>query len=92
MHIRRPRVVRPKKRKKLPYILSRNEILSILELVPNLKHKSILLTAYSSDLRISEVLNLTVSDIDSKNMLIRVRSDKGGKDRFTVLGDETLPL
>jgi len=85
-------IVRPKRKKKLPYILSRDEILSILEHIPNLRHKTILLTAYSSGLRISEVLNLAVSDIDSKNMLIRVRCGKGGKDRFTVLGEENLHM
>lgn len=85
-------IVRPKKRKKLPYILSKSEILSILEHIPNIKHKTILLTAYSSGLRISEVLNLAVSDIDSKQMLIKVRCGKGGKDRFTILGQENLNM
>lgn len=83
-------IVRPKKHKKLPFVLSRDEILSIVDNVPNLKHQAILLTAYSSGLRISEVLHLSISDIDSKNMLIRVRCGKGGKDRFTVLGEENL--
>jgi len=50
----------------------------IIDNVHNLKHKVILLTTYSSGLRISEVLNLSISDIDSKNMLIRVRCGKGG--------------
>ena len=57
-----------------------------------LKHKTILLTIYSAGLRISEVLNLSCADIDSKNMLIRVRGGKGGKDRFTILGKENLLL
>jgi len=85
-------IVRPKKHKKLPYILSKDEILSIFEHISNIKHKTILLTAYSAGLRISEVLNLTVSDVDSKNMLINVRCGKGGKDRFTVLGKENLNM
>lgn len=85
-------IVRPKKLKKLPYVLSKEEILSIMEHIPNLKHKTVLLTAYSAGLRISEVLNLKVSDIDSENMLLRVRCGKGGKDRFTVLGEENLML
>jgi site-specific recombinase XerD len=83
-------IVRPKKPKKLPYVLSKDEILAILDHISNLKHKTVLLTVYSSGLRISEVLNLTCSDIDSKNMLIRVRGGKGGKDRFTILGQENL--
>lgn len=85
-------IIRPKKLKKLPCVLSRDEIFSILDHVPNIKHKTILLTAYSSGLRISEVLNLKASDIDSKNMLIKVRCGKGGKDRFTILGKENLRL
>jgi len=53
-------IVRPKKKKKLPPVLSRDEILSIFDNIDNLKHKAVLLTAYSSGLRISEVLNLNV--------------------------------
>lgn len=83
-------IVRPKKSKKLPYVLSKEEILSILGHVSNLKHKTVLLTIYSAGLRISEALSLACSDIDSKNMLIRVRSGKGDKDRFTILGQENL--
>ncbi len=83
-------IVRPKKLKKLPPVLSREEILLILSQIDNIKHKTILLTAYSSGLRISEVLNLLLIDIDSKNMRIKVRDGKGGKDRFSVLGQENL--
>ena len=79
-------IIRPRKPKKLPYVLSTDEILSIMEYISNIKHKAILLTVYSSGLRISEVLNLVISDIDSKQMLIKVRCGKGGKDRFTLLG------
>ena len=85
-------IVRPRRQKKLPYTLSKEEILSILNQIPNLKHKTILFTAYSAGLRISEILNLAVPDIDSKNMLIRVRCGKGGKDRFTILGAENLHM
>jgi site-specific recombinase XerD len=66
--------------------------LSIIDQVANLKHKTILLTTYSSGLRISETLNLRISDIDSKNMLIRVNQGKGNKDRLTVLSLENLKL
>jgi len=83
-------IVRPKRPKKLPYALSQDEILSILDQVSNLKHKTILLTTYSSGLRISETLNLRVSDIDSESMLIRVNQGKGCKDRLTVLSLENL--
>lgn len=83
-------IVRPKRPKSLPYVLSQDEILTILQQVNNLKHRTILLTTYSSGLRISETLNLHVSDIDSENMLIRVNQGKGRKDRLTVLSLENL--
>ncbi|KUO52219.1 MAG: hypothetical protein APF76_04045 [Desulfitibacter sp. BRH_c19] len=85
-------IVRPKKVKKLPYVLSKDEIFLIMNHIPNVKHKTILLTAYSAGLRISEVLNLCVLDIDSTNMLIKVRCGKGGKDRFIILWKENLSL
>ncbi|MEN6313927.1 MAG: tyrosine-type recombinase/integrase [Clostridiaceae bacterium] len=83
-------IVRRRKLKKLPPVLSRDEILAILNNVDNVKHRTVLLTAYSSGFRISEVLNLRLEDIDSKGKTIRVRGGKGGKDRYTVLGDENL--
>lgn len=85
-------IVRPKRPKSLPHVLSKVEILSIIDHVVNLKHKVILLTTYSSGLRISETLNLRISDIDSKNMLLRVNQGKGSKDRLSVLSHENLKL
>ncbi len=73
-------IVRPKRLKKFPCVLSRDEILAIIDQVDYLKHKAILLTTYSSGLRISETLSIRVSDIDSKQMLIRISQGKGGKD------------
>lgn len=83
-------IVRPKKLKKLPPVLSRDEVLAILNNIENIKHRTVLLTAYSSGLRLSEVLNLRLEDIDSKSKTIKVCGGKGGKDRFTILGDENL--
>ena len=85
-------IIRPKLPKSLPYVLSKDEILSITDQVRNLKHKTILLTTYSSGLRISETLNLRVSDIDSVAMLIRVNHGKGNKDRLTILSHENLKM
>jgi integrase/recombinase XerD len=85
-------IVRPKKQQKLPCVLSKQEILSIIKHVSNFKHRAILLTIYSSGLRISEALNLKISDIDSKNMRIKVNCGKGNKDRYTILGQENLKL
>ena len=85
-------IIRPKRPKALPHVLSKDEILSIINQVLNLKHKTILLTTYSSGLRISETLNLRISDIDSTNMLIRVNHGKGAKDRLTLLSHENLKI
>ena len=85
-------IVRPKKQQKLPCVLSKEEILSIINHVSNFKHRTILLTIYSSGIRISEALNLKISDIDSKSMRIKINSGKGNKDRYTILGQENLNL
>ncbi|HWQ41356.1 MAG TPA: tyrosine-type recombinase/integrase [Desulfosporosinus sp.] len=85
-------IIRPKRPKSLPYVLSKDEILSITDQVRNLKHRTILLTTYSSGLRISETLNLRISDIDSVAMLIRVNHGKGNKDRLTILSHENLKM
>ncbi len=65
----------PKQIKKLPVVLSQSEVSSMIQLTNNLKHKSILTVLYTSGVRISELLNLKLSDIDSKRMQIRVRED-----------------
>lgn len=81
---------RPKKEQKLPDILSREEVISIFNKVNNLKHKVILVLAYSAGLRVSEVMSLRVADIDVKRMLIHVRQGKGHKDRYTILSMNAL--
>jgi site-specific recombinase XerD len=60
--------------------------------VTNLKHKAILFTAYSAGLRVSDTVNLKISDIDSGRMQIRVSNSKGGKDRYVQLGFLTLDV
>lgn len=85
-------VPRVKNSKKLPSVLSLSEVIAVLDATSNLKHKAILTTAYSSGLRVSEVLALKLSDIDSANMQIHVRSAKGDKDRYTLLSHKTLLL
>lgn len=83
---------RPKKEKKLPEILHPDEVLRIINALSNIKHKSLLYLAYSSGLRVGEVVRLQVKDIDSKRMVIHVRQAKGKKDRYTVLSPSTLVL
>ncbi len=83
---------RPRKSYKLPNVLSEEEIKNIFRQVVNLKHKCILYAIYSGGLRISEAVNLKVSDIDSKRKLIFIRGGKGKKDRVTLLSDKLLIL
>ncbi len=76
--------------KKLPEILTPDEISSILNLSRNLKYKTIFMTIYSSGLRIGEVLRLKISDIDSQKMQLRIQQGKGCKDRYTILSKRNL--
>jgi integrase/recombinase XerD len=81
---------RPFKPQKLPSVLSTDEVQRIIGAIENLKHKCIILTIYSAGLRISELVNLKVADIDSKRMLIHVKGAKGKKDRYTLLSEKLL--
>jgi site-specific recombinase XerD len=85
-------LTRPKKEKRLPAVLTLEEVNLILDQCRNIKHKCILMTIYSGGLRRSELINLKVSDIDSKHMLIRVENSKGGKDRYTLLSEKLVML
>jgi integrase/recombinase XerD len=80
----------PKAAKRLPQILSREEVARVLEGTQNLKHRALLMTTYAAGLRVSEVVRLRVSDIDSERMLLRVEQGKGMKDRYTLLSPRLL--
>jgi integrase/recombinase XerD len=82
-----PRARRPQK---LPQILSREEIARLIELTANPKHRALLMSAYGAGLRLSELCQLKVSDIDSSRMSIRVEQGKGAKDRYTLLSARLL--
>ena len=86
------KIERPKKEEKLPDVLSKEEIASMIKLTKNLKHKSIIVIIYSCGLRRSEAINLKLTDIDSKRMLVKIRGGKGGKDRYVQLADGTLEV
>lgn len=86
------RIPRCKQRRKLPGVLTREEVESILSATKNLKHRAILMTIYSAGLRIGEATRLKVSDIDSGRMMIRVNEGKGLKDRYTLLGERNLEM
>ncbi len=86
------KLVRPKKDKKLPTVLSKEEIIELLRVTRNIKHRTCLALLYSGGLRIGELLNLKIADIDVHRKQIFVRSGKGRKDRFVVLSQAVLPL
>ncbi|MCP3978411.1 MAG: tyrosine-type recombinase/integrase, partial [bacterium] len=79
-----------KREQKLPKVLSRQEVERLLIASDNPKHRAILMTAYAGGLRVSEVVHLQVTDIDSARMAIRVRQGKGRKDRETLLSPRLL--
>jgi len=78
--------------RKLPVVLSPEEVARLLNAAPGLKYKAALSVAYGAGLRASEVVSLKVSDIDSKRMLIRVEQGKGHKDRNVMLSPHLLEL
>jgi len=76
----------------LPMVLSVEEVQRLLKSISYLKHKAILTTIYSAGLRISELVNLKISDIQSDRALILIKDAKGGKDRNSILGKKTLEI
>jgi len=76
---------RPKGEKSLPQVLSEDEVVRILKALQNLKHRAILTVIYSAGLRLSELLDLKLTDLDFDRKLIRVKMGKGRKDRYTLL-------
>ena len=78
--------------RKLPVVLSPEEVVRLLDAAPGLKYKAALSVAYGAGLRAAEVVSLKVSDIDSKRMLIRVEQGKGRKDRNVMLSPHLLEL
>jgi site-specific recombinase XerD len=83
---------RPRKEKHLPQVIDREFLLSKISKIENLKHKAIISLGYSVGLRVSEVINLKISDIDSNRMIIIIRQAKGRKDRIVPLTQNILEL
>lgn len=86
------RIVTGREPKKLPLVLSADEIACFLEAVPDLRNRVALATAYAAGLRVSEVCRLKPGSIDSKRMLIFIESGKGGKDRYVMLSPRLLSI
>ncbi len=80
-------IERPRKSRKLPQVLSEEEILSMIIAIKNLKHKAIICTLYSAGLRRGELINLRKYDIQFDRKMIIVKDAKGNKDRTTMLSD-----
>jgi len=85
-------IVRPAKEKRLPVILSREQVSLILNAIRLLRYRACLTTIYACGLRLKEGINLQVADIDSTRMFVHVRLGKGGKDRYVPLSQSTLEL
>jgi len=83
-------IERPRKVEKLPTVLSKKEVLGMLNRTSNVKHRCIIGLMYSAGLRISELRNLKIENVDSERMLIHVKGAKGNKDRYTLLGGSFL--
>jgi len=76
---------RARKVKSLPHVLNREEVLKILERIANIRHRTMVAMLYGSGLRIGEVVNLRIRDVDFDRMTLIVRGGKGNKDRYTLL-------
>lgn len=82
--------LRPRKEKKLPVILSEQEVATIIRNISNIKHKAVISLIYSAGLRVSEAVNLKRSDFDLHRKIIRIRQAKGKKDRIVPLSQRVL--
>ncbi|MCZ2223305.1 MAG: tyrosine-type recombinase/integrase, partial [Chitinophagales bacterium] len=83
---------RPRGEKKLPIVIDKDFIIEKLSNIENIIHKAILSLAFSVGLRVSEVLNLKIEDIDPKRMIIHIHNAKGRKDRIVPLSENILFL
>jgi site-specific recombinase XerD len=85
-------IPRPKREKRLPSVLSKEEIARLIDAARNPKHRLLLMLLYSSGMRVGEVVSLRIEDIDVGRGLVRVRDGKGGKDRHTLLSAKALAV
>ena len=85
-------LVRPKKSRQLPNVLSQEEVIEIIRVTKNLKHRAIIALIYSCGLRISELIKLELKHIDVKRRQLFIKNGKGRKDRYVILADSLLPL
>ncbi len=85
-----PSLIYPRTASKLPPVMSAQEIKTLIDSIKNIKHRAIVMLLYSTGMRLSEIAALKITDIDSKNMRIKVVQGKGAKDRYTILSEQVL--
>ena len=85
-----PTVIYPVKSSTLPPVMSATEIKALIDGMKNVKHRTIIMMLYSTGMRLSEIASLKITDIDSKQMRIKVVQGKGAKDRYTILSEQVL--
>ncbi len=94
--LKRPKEVydlpRAQKPQQLPTVFAETEIVALLTATQNIKHRVMLALSYSGGLRISEIVNMKINDIDSKRMVITIRQAKGKKDRQVMLSEKILQM
>lgn len=94
--LKQPKIVleipRPKRKILLPKVIHIDDIASMIKQTENLKHKTILMLIYGMGLRVSEIINLQITNIDSKRMQVHIQNAKGKKDRYVNLPESVLPF
>ena len=85
-----PTIIYPRPCSTLPSVMSTEEIMKLIDGVQNIKHRTILMLLYSTGMRVSEIANCKIADIDSKNMRIKIVQGKGAKDRYTIMSQQVL--
>lgn len=85
-----PTLIFPRRSKKLPPVMSPEEVRALIDTIENVKHRTVVILLYSTGMRLSEISNLKIEDIDSKAMRIKVVQGKGAKDRYTLLSEAVL--
>lgn len=85
-----PTIIYPRPSTTLPAVMTSVEILKLIDGVDNTKHRTILMLLYSTGMRVSEIANCKIADIDSANMRIKIVQGKGAKDRYTIMSQQVL--
>lgn len=86
------RIIYARREKKLPLVLSSEELVQFFHAVRSKKYRALFMTIYSTGLRVSEATQLKISDVDSKRMTVRVEQGKGNKDRYVMLSPKLLDI